>query len=165
MPTLPFVEDVAPQYATAIPQLIYFVVSFAVVYLVGRIVVQPLFDRVLKRRNLDAHARKPLKTVLNIAVVFVAIAVAFGFAQYGNFLTSLATIAAAATLARGRRILHRVCHPRWRLARTTQEATPGDAGSGPTAHGNRPRISWALPTRSSATMYAAVRRSGASRAV
>ncbi|MGB9963646.1 mechanosensitive ion channel family protein [Halobacterium sp. CBA1126] len=98
---LPFVSDLVPQYAGAITQFIYFVVAFAAVYLVGRLVVRPLFDRVLRRRNLDSHARKPLQRVVNFAVVFVAISVAFGFAGYGNFLTSLATIAAAATLAIG----------------------------------------------------------------
>ncbi|WP_256943872.1 mechanosensitive ion channel family protein, partial [Halobacterium hubeiense] len=46
-------------------------------------------------------ARKPLQRLVNFAIVFVAISVAFGFAGYGNFLTSLATIAAAATLAVG----------------------------------------------------------------
>ncbi|WP_232701227.1 mechanosensitive ion channel family protein [Halobacterium wangiae] len=98
---LPFVEDVVPQYAVGITQLVYFVVSFAAVYLLGRAVVRPLFDRVLERRDLDTHARRPLQKVVNIAVVFAAISVAFGFADYGDFLTSLATIAAAATLAIG----------------------------------------------------------------
>ena len=98
---LPFVEDVVPQYAVAITQLVYFVVSFVAVYLLGRTVVRPLFDRVLERRELDAHARKPLQRIVNIAVVFAAVSVAFGFADYGDFLTSLATIAAAATLAIG----------------------------------------------------------------
>ena len=98
---LPFVEDIAPQYAVAITQLVYFVVSFVAVYLLGRLVVRPLFDRVLQRRDLDEHARRPLQKVVNIAVVFAAISVAFGFADYGDFLTSLATIAAAATLAIG----------------------------------------------------------------
>jgi small-conductance mechanosensitive channel len=64
-------------------------------------VLQPVFDRVLDRRGLDSHAKRPLKKVLGIVVVFVAIAVAFGFAGFGNFLTALATVAAAATLAIG----------------------------------------------------------------
>jgi small-conductance mechanosensitive channel len=98
---LPVVSDIVPQYAGAITQAVYFLVAFIAVYLAGRVVVQPLFDRVLRKRNLDAHARKPLKKLLQGVVVFVAISVAFGFAQYGNFLTSLATIAAAATLAIG----------------------------------------------------------------
>jgi len=98
---LPFVQDLAGGYAVAITQALYFLVAFLVVYLAGRVVVQPLFERVLRRRNLDAHARRPLKRVASVAILFVAVSVAFGFAGYGNFLTSLATIAAAATLAIG----------------------------------------------------------------
>ncbi|MFB6068399.1 MAG: mechanosensitive ion channel family protein [Halobacterium sp.] len=98
---LPFVRDVVPQYAVAVTQLLYFLASFLAVYLAGKVVVRPLFARLLRKRNLDAHARKPLLRLLNVVVVFVGISVAFGFAQYGNFLTSLATIAAAATLAIG----------------------------------------------------------------
>ncbi|CQH51149.1 mechanosensitive channel protein MscS [Halobacterium hubeiense] len=98
---LPFIEDLVPQYAGAITQFLYFVAAFAAIYLVGKAVVRPLFDRVLRRRDLDSHARKPLQRLVNFAIVFVAISVAFGFAGYGNFLTSLATIAAAATLAVG----------------------------------------------------------------
>jgi small-conductance mechanosensitive channel len=98
---LPFVQDFAGGYAVGITQAVYFLVSFLAVYLVGRLVVQPLFERVLRRRNLDAHARRPLKRIVSVAILFVAVSVAFGFAQFGNFLTSLATIAAAATLAVG----------------------------------------------------------------
>jgi len=98
---LPFVEDLVPQYAGAITQFLYFVAAFVAIYLVGKTVVRPLFDRVLRRRDLDAHARKPLQKLVNFAVLFVGVSVAFGFAGYGNFLTSLATIAAAATLAIG----------------------------------------------------------------
>jgi len=56
---------------------------------------------VMDSRGLDAHAQKPLKKIVNISIVFAAIAVAFGAAGFGNFLTALATIAAAATLAIG----------------------------------------------------------------
>ncbi|MCD2202244.1 mechanosensitive ion channel family protein [Halobacterium sp. KA-6] len=98
---LPFIRELVPQYAGAVTQFLYFVAAFVAIYLVGKVVVRPLFDRVLRRRDLDAHARKPLQKLVNFAVVFVAISVAFGFAGYGNFLTSLATIAAAATLAVG----------------------------------------------------------------
>jgi len=77
------------------------VVVFVLIYVVGKAVVGSLLDRVMERRGLDAHARKPLKKITNIAIVFIAIAVAFGAAGFGNFLTALATIAAAATLAIG----------------------------------------------------------------
>ncbi|MFC6976004.1 mechanosensitive ion channel family protein [Halomicroarcula sp. GCM10025709] len=88
-------------YADAVGAAITFVVAFAVIYVLGRALVLPVVDRTLKSRDLDEHARKPLKKVTSILIVFVAIAVAFGFAGYGNFLQSLATVAAAATLAIG----------------------------------------------------------------
>jgi small-conductance mechanosensitive channel len=89
------------ELASAVAAAVVFVVSLITVYLVGRAVVTPLTDRVLERRGLDEHARKPLKKVVNVVVAFVSISVAFGLAEYGNFLQSLATIAAAATLAIG----------------------------------------------------------------
>jgi small-conductance mechanosensitive channel len=89
------------ELASAVAAAVVFVVSLVTVYLVGRAVVTPLTDRVLERRGLDEHARKPLKKVVNVVVAFVSISVAFGLAEYGNFLQSLATIAAAATLAIG----------------------------------------------------------------
>jgi small-conductance mechanosensitive channel len=98
---LPVIDQFVPQYAVAITQFLYFVVSFLAVYLVGRVLVKPLFERALATRDVDVHARRPLKRLLSGAILFVAVSVAFGFAQYGDFLTSLATIAAAATLAVG----------------------------------------------------------------
>jgi small-conductance mechanosensitive channel len=94
-------ESAGVPYAGPIGAAISFVVAFAVVYVLGRALVLPVVDRTLKSRDLDEHARKPLKKVTSILIVFVAISVAFGFAGYGNFLQSLATVAAAATLAIG----------------------------------------------------------------
>ena len=87
--------------AGAVAPILVFVVAFVAVYIVGRSVSTTVLKRVLDARGLDAHARKPLKKITNVVVAFVAIAVAFGLAEYGNFLQSLATIAAAATLAVG----------------------------------------------------------------
>jgi small-conductance mechanosensitive channel len=87
--------------AGAAAPVIVFVVALVAVYLVGRVVVSALLARVFDARGLDAHARKPLRKVANVVVLFVAVSVAFGLAEYGNFLQSLATIAAAATLAVG----------------------------------------------------------------
>ena len=99
---LPFLDRVIDTgYAAAITQAIYFVVAFVAIYAIGRLTVVPLVGRFLDRRDLDSHAKRPLLKITKFAVVFVAISVAFGFAEYGNFLTSLATIAAAATLAIG----------------------------------------------------------------
>ncbi|WP_101296712.1 mechanosensitive ion channel family protein [Halegenticoccus soli] len=78
-----------------------FALAFVAVYFAGRLVALPLLDRVLDSRGLEAHARKPLKKIAGVLIVFVAVAVAFGFAKFGNFLQALATVAAAATLAVG----------------------------------------------------------------
>ncbi|WP_136716035.1 mechanosensitive ion channel family protein [Halorientalis salina] len=89
------------EFAGAAGATITFVVAFLALYFVGRLTVSPLVNRVLNARGLDAHARKPLIKITRILIVFVAIAVAFGLAGFGNFLQSLATVAAAATLAIG----------------------------------------------------------------
>ncbi|MDS0282873.1 mechanosensitive ion channel family protein [Haloarcula onubensis] len=87
--------------ADTIASTIVFVAAFAVVYVAGRAALMPLVDRSLASRNLDEHARKPLKKIASILLLFVAVAVAFGMAGFPNFLQSLATIGAAATLAIG----------------------------------------------------------------
>ncbi|WP_248897549.1 mechanosensitive ion channel family protein [Haloplanus halobius] len=88
-------------YAESVGSAIAFVIALLIVYLIGRLVVIPLIDRVMDARGLEVHARKPLRKLALAIVVFIGIAVAFGFAGYGNFLQSLATVAAAATLAIG----------------------------------------------------------------
>ncbi len=88
-------------FANPIGQLVIFVAVFAALYALGRAVVKPLVGRLLDARGLGRHAKAPLQKVTSIVMVFVAIAVAFGTAGFGDFLTSLATIAAAATLAIG----------------------------------------------------------------
>ena len=80
---------------------VLFLVAFVVAYLVGKRLVLPLLDRVLNARNLDRHAKTPIRKLVWIVYVFVAITAAFGIAGYNGFLRSLATIAAAATLAIG----------------------------------------------------------------
>ncbi|MFB6107797.1 MAG: mechanosensitive ion channel family protein [Haloplanus sp.] len=96
-----FLADNGVPYADAIGAALAFVVALAVVYAVGRAFVLPLADRVMDARGLEVHARRPLRKLVLLVVVFVGVAVAFGFAGYGDFLQSLATVAAAATLAIG----------------------------------------------------------------
>jgi small-conductance mechanosensitive channel len=84
-----------------VAQGITFVVAAVVVYLVGRIVVLPLVRRALRARNVDPTLAKPAQKATLALVVFAAFAVAFAVAGFGNLLTSLATIAAALTLAIG----------------------------------------------------------------
>jgi small-conductance mechanosensitive channel len=78
-----------------------FVAVFVALYLVARSVVEPLVRRALDERGVDKHARRPLMRITRFLVFFVAFGAAFAAAGFGNILTSLATIAAAATLAIG----------------------------------------------------------------
>ncbi|RXK52046.1 mechanosensitive ion channel family protein [Halorientalis pallida] len=100
-----FLADQLAQFgvpaAGAVGSAITFLVAFLVLYLLGRLSVVPVVNRVLKRRELDAHARKPLVKLVRIVTAFAAVAIAFTFAGYGNILTAIATIGAAATLAIG----------------------------------------------------------------
>ena len=94
-------DDVGVPFAATIVDAAIFVSVLVGVYLLGRLVVGPLFARVAGARGLDAHVQKPLRKLVNAGIAFVAITVAFGAAGLGNFLQALATISAAATLAIG----------------------------------------------------------------
>ena len=96
-----FFADSEIPFPEVLAQSVKFVVALVVVVAIGRIVVQPLVTRLLDRRGLDRHAKMPLKKIVGFLIWFVAIAVAVGFAELGNFLTALATVGAAATLAIG----------------------------------------------------------------
>jgi small-conductance mechanosensitive channel len=88
-------------YAETVAAFLLFVVAFAAVVVIGRVVVLPVVDRLMDRRGLDRHAKVTLKKLVTFVVYFAAIGVAFAFAGFGNILTALATIGAAATLAIG----------------------------------------------------------------
>ena len=73
----------------------------AAAYVLQKAVVTPLTERIFDRQGLDEHARRPLQKIVAFLVLFAGVTVAFGAAGYQGFLRSLATIAAAATLAVG----------------------------------------------------------------
>ncbi|EMA68933.1 MscS Mechanosensitive ion channel [Halorubrum aidingense JCM 13560] len=78
-----------------------FLVVVVAAYLLHKILIAPLVTRVFDRQGLDDHARRPLNKIVTFLVLFAGITIGFGAAGYGDFLRSLATIAAAATLAVG----------------------------------------------------------------
>ncbi|MFC6718768.1 mechanosensitive ion channel family protein [Natrialbaceae archaeon GCM10025810] len=94
-------EFVSAPTAGAIEGIVLFALMFALVFAAGRTVVLPLLERALDRRGLDEHAQNPLLLLARVGVVFVALAVAFGAGGFGNFLVSMAGIAAAGALAVG----------------------------------------------------------------
>jgi small-conductance mechanosensitive channel len=94
-------EDLGVPYANSIAAIIVFFVAFLAIYVLGRAILGRIAERVFRARDLDEHARTPLRKLVNFVVLLVAIGVAFGFAGFGSILTALATVAAAGTLAIG----------------------------------------------------------------
>jgi small conductance mechanosensitive channel len=82
-------------------QTIVFIVSLLAIYLIGRAVVIPLAMSLMDRRGYDESVKNPLTKITHFVVLFAAVTIAFGLAGLGDFLTALATVAAAATLAIG----------------------------------------------------------------
>lgn len=93
--------DFLGAYALPLTQVIYFFITCVVTFLVGRAIISPLLDSGLAHSELDEHAKRPIKRLSTLFLLFVAIAVGFGAAGLQNFLSSLSTIAAAGTLAIG----------------------------------------------------------------
>ena len=88
-------------YADPIGAVVLGLAVFVLAYLLGRALLLPVANRAMDRRGLDSHAKKPLRKIVAFVVIFVALAAGFAAAGRGSILTSLATIAAAATLAIG----------------------------------------------------------------
>ncbi|MFD1598370.1 mechanosensitive ion channel family protein [Halobellus rarus] len=89
------------QLANAVASALVFLVVFVGVYVVSKLVVVPLVARLLDRRGVEEHVRKPLTLVVYGLLLFVAVGLAFSFAGFGNILVALSTVTAAATLAVG----------------------------------------------------------------
>ena len=96
-----FAEVVSDDIAATAAGVLTFVGSLLVLAAIAKLLVVPLFDRLLRTRSIDEHARIPLKKVAWGISMFAAVTVAFGIAGYGDFLVSLTAIAAAATIAIG----------------------------------------------------------------
>ncbi|MEF8778859.1 MAG: mechanosensitive ion channel family protein [Natronomonas sp.] len=93
--------EIAAQIAAAVVGVAIFLVAFVVLYLVGKRGVLSVLNRLMDSRGLDRHAKVPIRKIVWITYLFVGVTIAFGIAGYDDFLRSLATIAAAATLAIG----------------------------------------------------------------
>jgi small conductance mechanosensitive channel len=63
--------------------------------------VLPVVTRLLDRRGVEPTLAKPARKLTLAGIVFIAVAIGFAIAGFGNLLTSLATVAAALTLAIG----------------------------------------------------------------
>ena len=93
--------EIAGPVGTAVIGAGLFIAAFIIVYLIGKRGILPILNRILEARDLDRHAKVPIRKLVWIVYLFIGITIAFGVAGYDDFLRSLATIAAAATLAIG----------------------------------------------------------------
>lgn len=87
--------------ASTLSTIIVLVVVTIGLYILGKILLVPTARKILKQRGVEEHARKPLMKIIWFVVILGSITVGFGAAGLGNFLTALATISAAGTLAIG----------------------------------------------------------------
>jgi small-conductance mechanosensitive channel len=94
-------DTLIPQAIDFGTDLVAFVVVLLVVYYVGKAVAVPAVTRLLRSRDVGPTLVKPARKVTLVLVGFAALAVAFAVAGFGNLLASVATIAAALTLAIG----------------------------------------------------------------
>ncbi len=93
--------NIPQDYPRGLVQGVKFFVVLIIGYLVGKTLILPVVERILGRYSLDRHAKQPLRKIVWLAYIFAVVGFAFGFAGFGSILRSLATIAAAATLAIG----------------------------------------------------------------
>jgi small-conductance mechanosensitive channel len=108
-PTLPVVlgpvgeviEGYGVPFAGILGSAVAFVLVFLLIYVGGRALLSPVLTKAMDRRNFDEHARRPIRRLVAGVMLFVAVAAAFGAAGFTGFLQSLATVAAAGTLAIG----------------------------------------------------------------
>lgn len=94
-------DTLVPQALDFATDLAAFVIVLLVVYYLGKAVAVPLVTRVLRSRDVGPTLLKPARKVTLVLVGFAALALAFAVAGFGNLLASVATIAAALTLAIG----------------------------------------------------------------
>lgn len=100
-PAVDVLERFDVPYPETVAAIVVFFGVFLLLYILGRLLLSPLFAHMLDARALDPHAIRPLAKLFNLVLLLTAVAIAFGVAGFGRLLTSLAAIAAAATLAVG----------------------------------------------------------------
>jgi small conductance mechanosensitive channel len=95
------IEGYGIPFAGLLGSALAFVLVFLLIYVGGRALLSPILTKAMDRRDLDEHARRPIRRLVAGVMLFVAVAAAFGAAGFTGFLQSLATVAAAGTLAIG----------------------------------------------------------------
>lgn len=82
-------------------QLLLFFGSLVIGVLLTRAVLMPAAGKVIRRRDGDIKAQHSFENIIGMTGLFLTFTVALQVADFGNLLTVLGTIAAAATVAVG----------------------------------------------------------------
>ena len=91
----------AEGYLLALWDVGVFVVTFAVLYAVGRRVVVPLAERALSTRRIQETVAGAVVRLVHVAMALVTLRVALDAADYGHLLSIPPTVVAALTVAVG----------------------------------------------------------------
>ncbi|WP_458190556.1 mechanosensitive ion channel family protein [Haladaptatus sp. NG-WS-4] len=95
------VAELLTRYEVLLYKLLVFTVTFVVAALIGRLVVMPLINRLLKSKRITPTVRKPAIRTFRIAIYFVAFFIGLFIARLESLLTVTGGFAAALTLAIG----------------------------------------------------------------
>lgn len=82
-------------------QLIRFIIILAVGVVATRAVLMPLTTKLMARRGSSKKARHSIENIIGLVGLFLTLLIALQTANFGNLLTILGTLAAAATVAIG----------------------------------------------------------------
>ncbi|MEZ3142737.1 mechanosensitive ion channel family protein [Halobaculum sp. MBLA0143] len=94
-------EELGRQLLDVATAAVTFVLAFTAVYVAGSRLLSPLAARAMSSREFDDTVQSLAESVVNAAVLFAAVAVAFTVAGFGSFLTAFATFGSALALAVG----------------------------------------------------------------
>jgi small-conductance mechanosensitive channel len=95
------VNELLVQYGGLVGKVLAFVLAFVVVWLVARVVLVPLANRVLRERGYDETVRSLADSVFGALALLLALAVAFTVAGFGSIIAAFATLGGALALALG----------------------------------------------------------------
>ncbi|MFQ3275677.1 MAG: small conductance mechanosensitive channel [Candidatus Nanohaloarchaea archaeon] len=82
-------------------QLARFTVFLVLGVLATRLILMPIVVKIMSRRGTSTKARHSIENIVTLIGLFTALLVALQAASFGNLLTILGTLAAAATVAVG----------------------------------------------------------------
>ena len=94
-------NELLAQYGGLVGKVVAFVLAFVVVWLVARVVLVPLANRVLRERGYDETVRSLADSVFGALALLLALAVAFTVAGFGSIIAAFATLGGALALALG----------------------------------------------------------------